>query len=192
MLSDERLKESQLGDSGPNSKWVWGPDLTEEDLKGLVRGGDRNNALPNSGYDQSLGERSIPYPSPPIDIVRYTEAGEPPFLELSPNIMEVPHLEPHQYPLFQLIVPQPGLPDPTPSGFLFPQTKDKQKGKNKATGPTPARQRDNKRQPPPLLPLPPKDYVKLPDPIRYTIPPTQHGMLSLHLYVCIYHRSINP
>ena len=178
-LSEERLKQSQLehAQSLPSRKWVWGPDLTEEDLKSFVRGGDRNNVLPHTGYDESLDERSIGYPSPPVNIARFTQGGDPPFFELSPDIQEVSDLKPHQYPAFQFLAPQdyplpfgqgPAAPNAEPgAGPGIVNTKGKKEAG--AVGPV---------TPQPLLPLPPKDFVKLPDPITYkkNMPSELEGM----------------
>lgn len=167
-LSEERLKKSHLEQSLPSGKWVWGPDLTEDDLKSLVRGGDRNNVLPHTGYDESLDEKSIGYPSPPVNVARFAEEGDPPFFELSPDIMEIPHLETHQYPSFRVILLGPAAgahgadQGRKPAGAGRPSKKSK--GNMAIVDPSP------------LLPLPPKDYVKLPGPIKYASLHSTRGM----------------
>jgi len=162
---------------------MWGPDLTEEDLKGLVRGGDRNNVLPHTGYDESLDERSIGFPSPPVNIARFTAAGDPPFFQLSPDIMEVPDLEPHEFPAFTFMVPEDNPlqfdqgPGASPGAGASPNTNKKKAAANQFS--------------PALFPPPPKNYVKLPDPIMYTNPSSAiHGMYVIFfrlsfMYCCV-------
>ena len=190
MLSEEQLKHSQhIAQSQPSGKWVWGPDLTEEDLKSLVRGGDRNNELPHSGYDESLDDASIGSLSPPVNIARFIEGGDPPFFQLSPDIMDIPDLEPHQYPAFQIAdnpLPFGQRPVAAEQGAAAAEQgaagMSKKRGKRKAGAESTVDQ--------PLLPLPPKNYVKLPNPIAYRVisprEELQHGRYKILLLSTTY------
>ena len=53
-----------------SSKWTWGVDLDESHIRGMVRAADSGFVLPHSGYDDSLGDFSLPSesegPSPSV------------------------------------------------------------------------------------------------------------------------------
>ena len=143
---------------------MWGPDLTEEDLKGLDRGGDCDNQLAHTGYDVSLDDVSIGSSSPPVNMARFIEGGDPPFFQLSPDILEVPDLEPHQYPVFHIAdYPLPFGQHPV-SAEQGAAGMSKKHGKRRAGAESPVSPPVVQR----LLPLPPKNYVTLPNPIAYS------------------------
>jgi hypothetical protein len=148
--------QHQAAPAQPSEKWLWGIDLTEEDLGGLVRGADHNFVLPHTGYDESLDDRSIASPSPPV-----TLAGDTPFFKLSNDIMEAPDLQPDNYPIY-LITPDInhlGGPVPAPS-----------KSKKRAGAVSQALPVPDTFTP---LPLPPKSYVGLPVPTVYMNAPSE-------------------
>ena len=82
----------------PDTKWTWGVNLTSEDLRGFVRGADRQYQLPHSGYDESLktgklGGFKSPIPNP----INFESDGI--FEELSPDFPGIRDLNPDEIPL---------------------------------------------------------------------------------------------
>src|SRR5258708_1788576 len=86
---------------GSSKKWTWGIDLTEADLREMVRGVDRVGS-PHSGYDLTLGTGSeLSTVSDYLDPAAIEDINDNDlrFDALSPDVMSVRSLEPHEFPV---------------------------------------------------------------------------------------------
>ena len=107
-------------------KWTWGVDLNEDDLSRLIRGADRNDQIPHSGYDQDLPTGSL--------LSQTSEALDPAILEdpndndllfddVSNSIGIIPELGPYEIPDYSGILDTSGdglegsEPDPVIEAF---------------------------------------------------------------------------
>jgi len=127
----EELKKltKQLVMQGPmaSSKWTWGVDLTENDLRSLIRGADRQYQLPHSGYDEELASSLENRTSEALNPVDLEDPNDPNinllFDKLSPSIMVVPELHPDDFPNYSeiMFVPEDDVfesePDPVIEAF---------------------------------------------------------------------------
>jgi hypothetical protein len=158
LISQERLKNADQN-VHPESKWTWGVDLEEQDLRDIVRSADRGLVLPHSGYDESLPDdiSSSKY-SPLPNLQDFEQEGNAPFLPLSSDITVVPELEPHQFPIEFTIPPlcNEGYTN-VPSGYLRYKAMSSAERKTAVTS---AHQWVHQ----------PQDYVQVPVPVTYTTP----------------------
>lgn len=102
-----------------SSKWTWGVDLTDNDLRAMIRGADRHYQLPHSGYDQDL--ISGPLHSKSSDALDPDNLEDPKdpelrFDELSRSITIIPELHPSEFPTYSEVLPVPedNSTDPEP------------------------------------------------------------------------------
>ena len=154
LVSEGRLATAQK-DTLPASKWTWGVDLTEADLKEMVHGADRGFILPHSGYDESLEDDQTwsKYSSLP-DIDKLVKDGDAPFLPLSSDITHVPDLLPDEFPIDFCLPPLRRVGhSEVPSGF------QRHRGVTEVSAePEPAL-----LSAPTWFPPPPVNYVQLPE-----------------------------
>ena len=54
MFTEFSARELSRVQQAPETKWTWGTDLTEADLRGIVRAADNDFQIPHSDYDISL------------------------------------------------------------------------------------------------------------------------------------------
>ena len=76
-------------------KWTWGVDLTDEDLRCLIRGADSQSDVPHLGYDQDLSTGSLRcVTSEALDPANLDDWNDEDLLfdELSTPVHEVPEL----------------------------------------------------------------------------------------------------
>lgn len=110
-----------------SSKWTWGVDLTENDLRSLIRGADRQYQLPHSGYDEELASSLENKTSEALNPVDLEDPNDPKinllFDELSPSIRVVPELHADDIPNYSeiMFVPEDDVfesePDPVIEAF---------------------------------------------------------------------------
>ena len=86
-----------------SSKWTWGVDLDENDIRRMVRAADTGFVLPHSGYDESLGDSSLASdtdnPTPTIiQEVEDETTNRLPYEPLSTDIRHDRELELHEIP----------------------------------------------------------------------------------------------
>jgi hypothetical protein len=112
-LGVEELKHlvKQLVQQGglASSKWTWGVDLTEDDLRGLIRGANHQNQVSHMGYDKthcasSASKSSV---SAAFDPVNLEDPDDPDlrFEELSGSITMINDLSPQEIPAFSALFP---------------------------------------------------------------------------------------
>jgi len=108
-LAKQLVKQS--GGMG-RSKWIWGVDLTEDDLRGLIRGADHQSQVSHTGYDKphsasSASESSI---SAALDPVNLEDPHDPDlrFEELSRSITIINDLRPDEIPAFSALLATSG------------------------------------------------------------------------------------
>ena len=111
-----------------SSKWTWGVDLTDDDLLGLIRGADRQNEIPHSGYDQDLLSGTLEsMTSEARDPVNLEDPDDPElcFDELPSSIIDVPELRPHEIPTYLEVVllPEQDVIDTEPDPVIEAFTK---------------------------------------------------------------------
>jgi hypothetical protein len=108
------------------SKWTWGVDLTDDDLRGLIRGADRQHQVAHSGYDSELPSISLRSESEVLDPANLGDPNDPDlrFDDLSQPFVIIPELLPHQMPRYSgILVDQSGEecvdaePDPVIEAF---------------------------------------------------------------------------
>lgn len=88
-------------------KWTWGVDLNEDDLSKLIRGANRNNDIPHSGYDQDLPSGSLQsQTSHALDPAMLEDPNDSDLLfdDISSSIGMVPELGPHEIPVYSGIL----------------------------------------------------------------------------------------
>ena len=54
LQADTTSLRSHTGETRPADKWVWGVNLTTEDIRKMIRGSDRHYQIPHSGYNDEL------------------------------------------------------------------------------------------------------------------------------------------
>jgi hypothetical protein len=111
-----------------SSKWTWGVDLNDDDLFGLIRGADRQNELPHSGYDQDLPSGTLQSTtSKVLDPVELEDPDDPElcFDELSSSITSLPKLRPHEIPTYLevFLMARQDVIDPEPDPVIEAFTK---------------------------------------------------------------------
>ena len=85
-----------------SSKWTWGVDLTEDDLRSLIRGADRQHQVPHSGYDQDLSSGALrSQTSEALDPVNLEDPKDGNLRFDDVSISTIPDLGPHEFPRFQ-------------------------------------------------------------------------------------------
>ncbi len=99
---------SHTTETRPADKWVWGVNLTTEDIQKMIRGSDRYYQIPHSGYDDELrtgklAGRQSPIPNP--DDLDDPDDPNVVFDELSTDIREVRDLDPDEFSLAFLFPP---------------------------------------------------------------------------------------
>ncbi len=88
----------------PDTKWTWGVNLTSQDLRGFVRGADKQYQLPHSGYDEELKTGKLRGDESPIPNPNSIES-DGIFEELAPDFPEIRDLCPDEIPLAFLFAP---------------------------------------------------------------------------------------
>jgi len=103
----EMLKESVMelvrSAGGASSKWTWGVELTNDDLRGLIRGADRQDQGSHTGYDSPLASGSlISETSTAFDPNKLEdpEKSQLWFDDVSSSIASISKLRPDQFPLY--------------------------------------------------------------------------------------------
>jgi hypothetical protein len=100
----------KLVKEGASSKWTWGVDLTEDDLRGLIRGADRQYQVPHSGYDRDLPSASLTSKmSEALDALNLEDPHDDDlrFDELSKSITIIPELRLHEIPTYSGVLLDP-------------------------------------------------------------------------------------
>lgn len=108
----------------PKGKWTWGADLTDEDLRDLIRGADRPLEAIHSGYDRDLTTSELQ--SATSDPVSLEDPSDHDLRFESPSesIILIPELLPHEIPAYSpslLNLPELAIdsePDPVIEAFL--------------------------------------------------------------------------
>jgi hypothetical protein len=120
------MTELVMGGRGTaSSKWTWGVDLTEDDLVGLIRGADRLDEPPHSGYDHDLPSGSLhSLITESLDPVNLEDPSDPDlrFDDLSGSITPLPELRPRYIPDYSAVLTLSGElvdaePDPVIAAF---------------------------------------------------------------------------
>jgi hypothetical protein len=97
-------KEKESPESGrASSKWIWGVDLTKDDLLELTRGADRQGQVSHSGYDSPLPSDSLQSKSSAsldADQLEDPQKTHLWFDALSESITTVPDLPPKEFPKY--------------------------------------------------------------------------------------------
>jgi hypothetical protein len=97
-------------------KWTWGVDLTDEDLRDLIRGADRGHQVSHSGYDEDL-----PSSSASGETSSNLEDKDVRFESISKSITIIPALHPLEIPDYSLLSPEcyttDSEPDPVIEAF---------------------------------------------------------------------------
>ena len=106
-----------------SSKWTWGVDLTDDDLRALIRGADRHYQLPHSGYDQDLISGPLhSKSSDALDPDNLEDPNDPElrFDELSSSIRIIPELHPYDFPTYPEVMqlPEDDYTDPEPDPVI--------------------------------------------------------------------------
>jgi hypothetical protein len=89
-----------------SSKWTWGVDLTDDDLRGLIRGADRQDEGPHSGYDRDHPTGSLmSQTSHGLDLANLEDPNDPDLLfdELTQPITIIPELRSHDFPSYAAV-----------------------------------------------------------------------------------------
>jgi hypothetical protein len=118
-------------------KWTWGVDLNEGDLSTMIRGADRNNEIPHSGYNQDLPSDSLQsQTSGALDpaILEDPNDNDLLFDDISSSIGMIPELSPYEIPVYSgifLDTSGDGLaesePDPVIEAFIKKRVEKKAK-----------------------------------------------------------------
>src|SRR6266540_1841488 len=88
-----------------SSKWTWGVDLTEDDLRSLIRGADRQHQVPHSGYDQDLSSGALrSQTSEALDPVNLEDPKDGNLRFDDVSISTIPDLGPHEFPRFSVVL----------------------------------------------------------------------------------------
>ena len=112
----EQLKESmkQMVKEGlrkASSKWTWGVDLTEADLRELVWGADRQHQVPHLGYDQDLSSGALQSQTSKRLKLEDPTDQDLRFDDTSDSISPIPELHPRDFPDYSLILEGPFRPE---------------------------------------------------------------------------------
>jgi hypothetical protein len=120
----ESLKEltKELVRSGvgmASSKWTWGVELTNDDLRGLIRGADHQGQRSHTGYDSPLPSNSLQSETSGAldpDKLEDPQTTQLWFDKLSSSITSIPELRPDEFPTYSDVDGVPGeeLVDPEP------------------------------------------------------------------------------
>jgi hypothetical protein len=94
------VKDGAIG----SSKWTWGVSLTEDDLRGLIRGADRQYQVPHSGYDRELPSESLQSQTSEALDLEDPNDQDLRFEELSRPIIIIPDLRPHEIPTYSTVL----------------------------------------------------------------------------------------
>ena len=98
-------KVMMKGDVKAASKWTWGVSLTEDDLIGLIRGADRHDEPPHSGYDQDLPTGSLESDiAESLDPDNIEDPNDPDLYFDKLSIASVPELHPHDIPDYSAVL----------------------------------------------------------------------------------------
>ena len=92
---------------GGAGRWTWGADLTEEDLRQLIRGADQEEPFPHSGYDDDLPSGSLrSVTSEALDAAQLEDWNDKDlqFDDLSSSIRAIPELRTPDIPTFSLLL----------------------------------------------------------------------------------------
>jgi hypothetical protein len=113
----ELMKDLALKGAAASSKWTWGVDLTEDDLRGLIRGADRQDEGPHSGYDQDLPSVSLQsQTSEALDPANLEDPNDGlHFDNLSDSITLIPDLPPLEFPTYAGVLSAPTGNEPAES-----------------------------------------------------------------------------
>ena len=86
-------------------KWTWGVDLTDEDLRRLIQGADRQHQVPHSGYDQDLPSDLVQSLTS-VNLADWDDKNVQ-FDKLSVSISVIPELPSQKIPTYSSVLVDP-------------------------------------------------------------------------------------
>ena len=100
-LTKRLLQENSMA----SSKWTWGVDLNENDLRELIWGADRQDQLPHSGYDQDLPSNSLlSQTSEVLDPANLEDPNDGGLIFDTISNLVIPELRPHEFLTFPTVL----------------------------------------------------------------------------------------